>query len=122
MNNFNWVSIFFDLKPDYPIGNADNYIREKASEILPGGMNGIFEGEAKAFAETFKSLIILLVVAVFVMYIILGILYEGYIYPLTVLSLLPFVMVGGLLVLMVFKMELSLYHYTSLSGCSCFWV
>ena len=99
VNNFNSVSIFFDLKPDYPIGSAENYIIEKAKEILPEGVNGGFEGEAKTFAETFKSLTILLVVAVFVMYVILGILYESYIHHLTVLSALPVAMVGGLLTL-----------------------
>ena len=114
VNNFNSVSIFFDLKPDYPIGSAENYIIEKAKEILPEGVNGGFEGEAKTFAETFKSLTILLVVAVFVMYVILGILYESYIHPLTVLSALPVAMVGGLLTLMVFKMELSLYAFIGL--------
>lgn len=114
VNNFNSVSIFFDLNQDYPIGDATQFINKLTSTIVPPQVMGSLEGEAKTFAETFKSMAIMLIVAIFVMYIILGILYESYIHPLTVLSSLPVAMVGGLLTLMVFKMELSLYGFVGL--------
>ncbi|MDR2777031.1 MAG: efflux RND transporter permease subunit [Puniceicoccales bacterium] len=103
------VSIFFNLHPKYPIGKATEFVAQTASKIIPKHIIGSFEGEAKTFKEVSSSVIILLILAIFVMYIILGIMYESYIHPLTVLSALPVAMVGGLLTLIVFRMELSLY-------------
>ena len=115
VDDFNSISIFFDLRPDYPIGNAESYIIERAKEILLEGVNGWgFEEETKTFAEIFNSMTILLVVAVFVMYVILEILYANYIHPLTVLSASSVATVGGLLTLIEFKMKLSLYAFIGL--------
>ncbi|MDR1890875.1 MAG: efflux RND transporter permease subunit [Puniceicoccales bacterium] len=108
------VSIFFNLHPKYPIGEAIEFITQAASKIVPKHVIGSFEGEAKTFKEVSSSIIILLVIAIFVMYIILGIMYESYIHPLTVLSALPVAMVGGLLTLILFRMELSLYGFIGL--------
>ncbi|MDR2778748.1 MAG: efflux RND transporter permease subunit [Puniceicoccales bacterium] len=108
------VSIFFNLHPSYPIGEAAEFVTQTASTIVPKHIIGSFEGEAKTFKEMSSSMVMLLVLAVFVMYIILGIMYESYIHPLTVLSALPVAMVGGLLTLMVFRMELSLYGFVGL--------
>ncbi|MDR2603025.1 MAG: efflux RND transporter permease subunit [Puniceicoccales bacterium] len=108
------VSIFFNLHPKYPIGEAIKFVTQTASKIVPKHIIGSFEGEAKTFREISSSIITLLVLAIFVMYIILGIMYESYVHPLTVLSALPVAMVGGLLTLMIFRMELSLYGFIGL--------
>ncbi|MDR1413643.1 MAG: efflux RND transporter permease subunit [Puniceicoccales bacterium] len=114
IDNLQSVSIFFDLHPWYPIGKATDFIEKKAAEIIPKHILGSLEGEAKTFKEILSSMTILLILAVFVMYIILGIMYESYIHPLTVLSALPVAMVGGLLTLILFRMELSLYGFIGL--------
>ncbi|MDR1232945.1 MAG: efflux RND transporter permease subunit [Puniceicoccales bacterium] len=108
------VSVFFNLHPKYPIGKATEFVTQAASKIIPKHIIGSFEGEAKTFGEVSSSIIMLLILAIFVMYIILGIMYESYIHPLTVLSALPVAMVGGLLTLIVFRMELSLYGFIGL--------
>lgn len=113
-NNFPSVTIYFDLKDGYPIGDAVKFIEQKSNELVSTGIMASLEGEAKSFQESVHSLVILLFVAVFVMYVILGIMYESYIHPITVLSALPVAIVGGLLTLLLFRMELSLYGYIGL--------
>lgn len=113
-NNFPSVTIFFNLRDDYPVGEATKFLLENAKKIVPKEIHGSLQGEAQAFQSTIQSLTILLFVAVFVMYVILGILYESYIHPLTVLSALPVALFGGLITLFVFRMELSLYAYIGL--------
>ncbi|MDR0595647.1 MAG: efflux RND transporter permease subunit [Puniceicoccales bacterium] len=113
-NNFPSVTIFFDLKDDFPVGEATKFVEQVSKKIIPSNIMASFEGEAKTFRESVHSLVILLFVAVFVMYVILGIMYESYIHPITVLSALPVAVVGGLLTLFLFRMELSLYGYIGL--------
>lgn len=113
-NNFPSVTLFFDLKDNYPIGDAVSFIEEQSKSIVPKGIMTSLEGEAKSFQESVHSLVILLFVAIFVMYVILGIMYESYIHPITVLSALPVAIVGGLFTLILFRMELSLYGYIGL--------
>jgi HAE1 family hydrophobic/amphiphilic exporter-1 len=113
-NNFPSVTIFFDLKDDYPVGEATEFLEQASKKIVPSNMIANLEGEAKTFQESVHSLVILLFVAGFVMYVILGIMYESYIHPITVLSALPVAVVGGLLTLILFRMELSLYGYIGL--------
>lgn len=113
-NNFESITIFFNLQPGYSISKAVKYIEDVSQGVLPQEIRGSFEGEAKTYQETFSSLTLLLIVAVFVMYVILGILYESYIHPLTVLSALPVAMAGGLFTLVIFRMELSLYAFVGL--------
>lgn len=96
INNFPSVTIFFDLKPGYSIGEATAAVQKLADQMVPAGIIRNFQGEAKAFGETIASLTVLLIVAVFVMYVILGVLYESYIHPITVLSSLPVATIGGL--------------------------
>jgi HAE1 family hydrophobic/amphiphilic exporter-1 len=111
INSFTSVTIFFNLKPDTPIGDAVNFINDAAAETLPPGVRGSLEGEAKDFRETVSTLVVLMFLAVFVMYVVLGILYESYLHPLTVLSSLPVALVGGLLTLFLFRAEASLYAF-----------
>jgi len=114
LKQFPAVTIFFNLKPDMPIGTAQNAINKLAESILPPDISRSFYGEAQLFAQTVKSLTVLLFVAIFVMYVIMGVLYESYFHPITVLSALPVACVGGLLGLLIFGQELSLYAFIGL--------
>jgi HAE1 family hydrophobic/amphiphilic exporter-1 len=111
INQFTSVTFFFNLKPGYAIGDATNFVESSAKEILPPDVRGDLQGEALTFRDTVSSLTILMVLAVFVMYVILAILYENYLHPITVLSSLPVALVGGLLTLLVFHQEASLYAF-----------
>ena len=96
INQFTSVTIFFNLAPGVAIGDAVQYIDNLARDIVPQGIRGSLQGEALTFRQTISSLTILMVLAVFVMYVILAILYESYLHPITVLSSLPVALVGGL--------------------------
>jgi hydrophobic/amphiphilic exporter-1 (mainly G- bacteria), HAE1 family len=114
INQFTSVSIFFNLKPDVPLGDAVDYINKKSAEITPPTVRASLQGEALTFSDTVRNLTILMVLAVFVMYVILAILYESYAHPLTVLSTLPPALIGGLLTLLLFGEEASLYAFVGL--------
>lgn len=111
INQFAGVTLFFNLKPGYSIGPATQYVQNTAKEVLSPGVHGELQGQALLFLNTVSDLAILMLVAVFVMYVILAILYESYLHPLTVLSSLPVALVGGLLTLWLFGAEASLYAY-----------
>jgi HAE1 family hydrophobic/amphiphilic exporter-1 len=93
------------------LGEATDFIDKTARAIVPQTMRSDFQGEALTFRETVGNLTILMILAVFVMYVILAILYESYLHPVTVLSTLPTAMVGGLFTLWLFHSEASLYAY-----------
>jgi hydrophobic/amphiphilic exporter-1 (mainly G- bacteria), HAE1 family len=114
INQFASVTIFFNLPEDVPIGAATAFMDKTAAAIIPQGIRGNLQGEAKDFQETIAALAILILLAVFVMYVVLGILYESYVHPLTVLSSLPVALSGGLLTLYLFGEEASLYAYIGL--------
>ena len=114
LNQFTSMSLFFNLKPGVALGDATNYITRSAAEIVPQGVRAELQGEAQTFSNTVSSLTILMALAVFVMYVILAILYESYVHPLTVLSTLPTALVGGLLTLIVFGQEASLYAFVGM--------
>ncbi len=111
INQFTSVTMFFNLKPGYAIGPATQYVQQTAKQILPPGIQGSLQGEALIFQNTVSDLAMLMVVAVFAMYVILAILYESYLHPITVLSSLPVALLGGLLTLWLFGAEASLYAY-----------
>jgi HAE1 family hydrophobic/amphiphilic exporter-1 len=111
INQFTSVTMFFNLKPGYAIGPATEFVEGAAKQILPPGIQGSLQGEALTFRNTVSDLAILMLVAVFVMYVILAILYESYLHPITVLSSLPVALLGGLLTLWLFGAEASLYAY-----------
>jgi HAE1 family hydrophobic/amphiphilic exporter-1 len=114
LNQFTSVTLFFNLKPGVALGDATNFISKTATEIVPPGVRGELQGEAQTFADTVTSLTLLMALAVFVMYVILAILYESYVHPLTVLSTLPTALVGGLLTLLLFQQEASLYAFVGM--------
>jgi HAE1 family hydrophobic/amphiphilic exporter-1 len=108
------VTLFFNLKPGVAIGDATEVISRASAEIVPPSVRASFQGEALTFANTVRDLTILMVLAVFVMYVILAILYESYLHPLTVLSTLPTALVGGLLTLVLFGEQASLYAFVGM--------
>jgi HAE1 family hydrophobic/amphiphilic exporter-1 len=114
LNQFTSMTMFFNLKPGVALGDATNYIQKAAAEIVPPSVRGELQGEAQTFSKTVTSMTILMGLAVFVMYVILAILYESYVHPLTVLSTLPTALVGGLLTLLVFGQEASLYAFVGM--------
>src|SRR5258705_2788767 len=114
LNQFTSVSLFFNLKPGVALGDATDFINQAAKEVVPPTVRAELQGEAQTFSNTVTSLTILMALAVFVMYVILAILYESYVHPLTVLSTLPTALVGGLLTLVVFGQEASLYAFVGM--------
>jgi len=114
LNQFTSMTLFFNLKPGVALGDATNFINQSASEIVPPTVRAELQGEAQTFSNTVSSLTVLMALAVFVMYVILAILYESYVHPLTVLSTLPTALVGGLLTLVVFGQEASLYAFVGM--------
>ena len=114
LNQFTSVTIFFNLKPDVAIGDATNFINKAAQEIVPSTIRASLQGEALTFRDTVRDLTFLMALAVFVMYVILAILYESYVHPLTVLSTLPTALVGGLLTLYIFGEQASLYAFVGM--------
>jgi hydrophobic/amphiphilic exporter-1 (mainly G- bacteria), HAE1 family len=114
LNQFTSVTFGFDIKPDVALGDAINYIQKSAAEVLPGGVHGELQGEGLVLQQLFQALPFLVIAAVFVMYVILGILYESYVHPITVLSTLFPAVVGGLMTLWLFHSTLSLYSVIGL--------
>ncbi|MEN2985804.1 MAG: efflux RND transporter permease subunit [Thermodesulfovibrionaceae bacterium] len=108
------VTISFNLKPGVSLGEALSEIQKVAKATLPDTIMTSFQGAAQAFQESFQGLWFLLIVAVFVVYIVLGILYESFIHPLTILSALPFAGFGALVTLMIFGMELNVYSFVGI--------
>jgi HAE1 family hydrophobic/amphiphilic exporter-1 len=114
LNQFTSVTIFFNTKPGVAIGDATDFINKAAAEIVPPTVRASLQGEALTFRDTVRDLTILMALAVFVMYVILAILYESYVHPLTVLSTLPTALVGGLLTLFIFGEQASLYAFVGM--------
>lgn len=105
------VTISFNLKEGASLGSAVGRIEDLARDELPVTITTSFQGTAQAFQSSMQGLGILLLVAVLVIYLVLGILYESFIHPLTILSALPFAGFGALVTLMVFGVDLSIYAF-----------
>jgi HAE1 family hydrophobic/amphiphilic exporter-1 len=114
LNQFTSVTIFFNLKPGVAIGDATDFIKNTADQIVPPSIRASLQGEALTFRDTVRDLSILMLLAVFVMYVVLAILYESYLHPLTVLSTLPTALVGGLLTLVIFGQQASLFAFVGM--------
>ena len=108
------VTISFGLQPGYALGDAVTQVRETADRVLPHTISTTFQGAAKAFQSSLGNLWVLLLVAIMVVYIVLGILYESYIHPITILSGLPSAGFGALITLFLFKMDLNIYAFVGL--------
>jgi HAE1 family hydrophobic/amphiphilic exporter-1 len=108
------VTISFGLAPGASLGDVLTRIQKIADETLPDTVSGAFQGAAKAFESSLGNLAVLLVIAIMVVYIVLGILYESYIHPLTILSGLPSAAFGALVTLIVFRMDLNIYAFVGM--------
>ncbi|HUO29013.1 MAG TPA: efflux RND transporter permease subunit [Bryobacteraceae bacterium] len=107
------VTLSFNLRPGASLGDAVSGIQTLINR-LPASISATFQGTAKAFQSSLGNLWLLLAVAIMVVYIVLGILYESYIHPLTILSGLPSAGFGALLTLYIFHIELSIYAFVGL--------
>jgi hydrophobic/amphiphilic exporter-1 (mainly G- bacteria), HAE1 family len=105
------ATISFDTLPGVSLSQATEAIRKIAAEILPSTITPNFQGSAQVFQRSFSDLGWLLLVSIMVIYLILGILYEDFIHPLTILSGLPSAGFGALLTLLIFQVELNLYSF-----------
>ena len=108
------ATISFNLKPGTALGDATKLVEQEANRVLPEDVQRTFQGTAQAFQSSFTGMGLLLLGAVLVIYIILGILYESFIHPLTILSGLPSAGVGALLTLKLFHQELNLYSFVGI--------
>jgi HAE1 family hydrophobic/amphiphilic exporter-1 len=105
------VTISFNLKQGMPLGNAVDLVQKTANELLPSTITTSFQGSAQAFQDSLQGLGLVLLMAIVVIYIVLGVLYESFTHPLTILSGLPSAGFGALVTLLLFKMELNLYAF-----------
>ena len=108
------VTLSFNLREGVSLGAAVETINKLARDTLPGTISTNFQGTAQEFQSSLKSLWVLLALAVVVVYLVLGILYESFIHPLTILSGLPSAGLGALIALYVFNMDLSIYSFVGL--------
>jgi HAE1 family hydrophobic/amphiphilic exporter-1 len=109
------VTISFNLKPGVALGQGIAEVNKLMAELhAPATLNTSFQGSAQAFQSSLSGMGLLLILAVFVIYLILGILYESFIHPLTILSGLPTAGLGALLTLMLFHIELDMYGFVGL--------
>ena len=105
------VTISFNLRPGVSLGDGVAAVEKVAREILPEGISTSFQGTAQAFQASMRGLGLLLVMAILVIYIMLGILYESFIHPLTILSGLPSAGFGALVTLVIFGVDLNVYAF-----------
>ena len=108
------VTLSFNLKPGASLGDAVDSVEKAGREILPAGISTSFQGAAQAFESSFKGLGLLLLMTVLVIYVVLGILYESFIHPITILSGLPAAGFGALLTLLLFHVDLNLYSFVGI--------
>ncbi len=105
------VTLSFNLRSNVALGDAITAVNREAAQVLPQTITTSLQGTAQAFQSSFAGLGLLLAMAILVIYIVLGILYESFIHPITILSGLPSAGVGALLTLMIFHKELSIYAF-----------
>ncbi len=108
------VTLSFNLRPGVALGTATKMVGAQAAKILPASITTGFSGTAQAFQSTQAGMLALLGIAIFVIYVVLGILYESFIHPITILSGLPFAAFGALLTLLIFKIDLSVYAFVGI--------
>src|SRR6476646_5959001 len=108
------VTLSFNLRPGVALGQATDEVQQIANKTLPSSISTGFSGTAQAFQSTQAGMLALLGIAIFVIYVVLGILYESFIHPITILSGLPFAAFGALLTLLIFKIDLSVYAFVGI--------
>jgi HAE1 family hydrophobic/amphiphilic exporter-1 len=108
------VTVSFNLGSGFALGDAVSSLNELARRLLPPTITANFQGTAQVFESSIRNLGLLLAVAILVIYIVLGILYESFIHPLTILSALPLAGVGALITLRMFNAQLDIYSFVGL--------
>jgi len=108
------VTLSFNLLPGKSLGDAVNEVNTLAANVLPSTITCRLQGTAQAYQSSMQGLGVILIVAVLVIYMVLGILYESFIHPVTILSALPFAGFGGLFTLLIFNVELNIYAFVGI--------
>jgi len=108
------VTISFNLQPGVGLDRAVQRVQQAAAHVLPQNVTTSLQGTAEAFASSMTGLGLLLILAIVVIYIVLGILYESFIHPITILSALPFAGFGALLTLLIFRTDLNVYAFVGM--------
>ena len=108
------TTITFNLAPGVSLSEVTSAIEKLAASELPATINGSFQGTAAAFTSSLEGLGVMLIIAVLTIYLVLGVLYEDFIHPITILSGLPAATFGALVTLLIFGQELNLYGYVGL--------
>ncbi len=108
------ATISFNLHPGASLSGATEKVQQIAKQTLPQSITTTFQGTAQVFESSLQNLTLLLLVAVMVIYLVLGILYESFVHPLTILSGLPSAGLGALLTLLLFGRELDVYAFVGL--------
>jgi len=103
------VTVSFNIKPGVSLGDAVTAVEKIARNTLPATISTSFQGTAQAFKTSLQGMGLLLIMSIVIIYIVLGVLYESFIHPLTILSGLPSAGLGALLTLLIFKTDLNLY-------------
>ena len=103
------VTISFNIKPGVPLGDAVTAVEKAAGTTLPVTISTSFQGTAQAFKTSLQGMGLLLIMSIVIIYIVLGVLYESFIHPLTILSGLPSAGLGALVTLLIFKIDLNIY-------------
>jgi HAE1 family hydrophobic/amphiphilic exporter-1 len=105
------VTLSFNIAPGVALGDAVARVEQLARETLPSTVSGSFQGTAQAFQDSMRGLGWVLLLAIFVIYVVLGILYESFVHPITILTGLPSAGFGALLTLLLFKQDLNIYAF-----------
>ncbi|MCL2791214.1 MAG: efflux RND transporter permease subunit [Desulfobulbus sp.] len=108
------VTLSFNVKPGVALSHALADLQQKTDALLPTGITASFQGNAQQFQSAQASMAWLLILSIIVIYIVLGILYESYIHPLTILTALPFAGFGALITLLLFRVDLSIYAFVGI--------
>jgi HAE1 family hydrophobic/amphiphilic exporter-1 len=108
------VTLSFNLQPGVSLGQAVDVIQQAARESLPVSISTTFQGTAAAYQSSLQGMGVLLVMAILVIYMVLGILYESFVHPVTILSGLPSAGLGALATLLLFKQELNIYSFVGI--------
>ena len=108
------ATISFNLPPGTSLGPAVDQVEKLAREVVPASVSTGFQGEAQAFQDSMRGLWLLLVMAILVIYLVLGVLYESFVHPLTILSGLPSAGMGALATLMLFGLDLNIYGFVGI--------
>jgi HAE1 family hydrophobic/amphiphilic exporter-1 len=109
------VTISFDLRPDFALSQAIEEINAATAQMrLPATVIGTYQGTAQAFQSSLRGMGVLLVLAIFIIYLVLGILYESFVHPITILSGLPTAGFGALVTLLLFGSDLNMYAFVGI--------